>query len=165
VAKKPLSPAARRGKECRKRNSLGQRDSRSCLLRIQGRRTSQMKLPPLRLARARVSNVLSERSCADGWLAQAHTLSAARGDLPVRGWILLARSEGSTDVLDAVVSCGSALEAAREVEDPDLETGVSVSDVRKWSGSPGTRTLNLRIKSLRSCDLRFRSKTASDQAL
>jgi tetratricopeptide (TPR) repeat protein len=68
---------------------------------------------------------------ADGWLARAHTLSAAGGDPPVRGWVLLARSEGETDVLDAVVSCRSALEAAREVEDPDLETGVSVSDVRQ----------------------------------
>jgi tetratricopeptide (TPR) repeat protein len=58
---------------------------------------------------------------AGGWLARAHTLSAAGRDSPVRGWILLARAEGATDVLDAVVSCRSALEAAREVEDVDLE--------------------------------------------
>jgi DNA-binding NarL/FixJ family response regulator len=58
---------------------------------------------------------------ADGWLARAYTLSAAGDDSPVRGWILLARSEAETDVLDAVVSCRSALDAAREVEDPDLE--------------------------------------------
>jgi DNA-binding CsgD family transcriptional regulator len=65
--------------------------------------------------------LLRNDAAADGWLARAETLSSEAPNSSVRGWAVLARAEATSDVMDAIAACRSAVEIARRVNDPDLE--------------------------------------------
>jgi DNA-binding CsgD family transcriptional regulator/tetratricopeptide (TPR) repeat protein len=60
-------------------------------------------------------------AAADGWLARAETIASGLSASSIEGWIDLARAEASIQPSEAIRLCRSALEAARDRGDADLE--------------------------------------------
>jgi len=58
---------------------------------------------------------------AEGWLARAQSAADRVTDPRARGWIQLARAEGSPDATSAIGSAREAVQLARRTNDADLE--------------------------------------------